>query len=333
MKIKDNDIIFLCILLVFGNITNNINEEIELKNLHNYKNNNIEKIKYTKITKFLYTSQFNSNNIYITLKIPLNNYTYYNSDDLTIHTHTFKFILNYLFYYINNDYLSSFYRNTYILFIIDNEQTIQIIKKMQIINLDSFYSNEINSILDSYIYFNTYELPWMKYLGHKQQIMLIVYLCLFSKYNNNCNIYYLNNTQINILKYLEYFIKSNSSLKNKHNDNRVPTIVKLIKNINIQYHALNFRYLSIIFCTQICDKYINHNIICKDSKTTNSLLLNNYYILFKSNVDKHKKKYKCLIGNNVNPISNSNSNNNKSKSFNSISLTLYNKPVINDVFL
>mgnify|MGYP000232898537 CR=1 FL=1 len=298
MKIKDNDIIFLCILLVFGNITNNI-KDYKIHPLCNYKNNNIDKQKYTKITKYLYTSLYDNKQIYITLKIPLCNYTYYNMNDLNIYKSTFIFILNYIFYYVNNDYINCFYMNDYILFIIDNNYTTEFIKKLQILNLYDFNSNinsntnTINSKIYTYTYFNTYDLPWMKYIGKKQQTILILYLCLFSRYNNNCNSVFFLNSQCTILKYLEMYISNNPSFKNSVN-----TKIKIIKNINKKYHALNFKYFNTIYNISDCDTYLNYKAICKNNVITNYLLLYNYYTLFKFNLDKHKKKYKCIINNN-----------------------------------
>jgi hypothetical protein len=304
MKIKDNDIIFLCILLVFGNITNNI-KDYKIHPLHNYKNNNIDKQKYTKITKYLYTSIYDNKQIYITLKIPLCNYTYYNMTDIMIYKSTFIFVLNYIFYYVNNDYINCFYINNYILFIIDNDYATELIKKLQILNLDNFNTNvnsnsnanTMNYKLGTYLYFNTYELTWMKYIGVKQQIIFILYLCLFSRYNNNCNIYYFLNSQCNILKYLEMYISTNSFFKNTDNY-KILTKIKIIKNINKKYHALNFKYLRTIYNMSVCDTYLNYKAICKNNVITNYLLLHYYYTLFKLNLDKHIKKYKCIINNN-----------------------------------
>jgi hypothetical protein len=302
MKIRDNDIIFLCILLVFGNITNSITD-YKIHPLHKYKSINIDKHKYTKITKFLYTSIYNTDYLYFILKVPLYNFTYYNNDDLTIHKSTFTFILNYIFYYIDNEYINCFYIDDYILFIIDNKYVNNIIKKLQIINLDKFYniiktkieiSNETNEIK---VFLNTYNLYWMKYIGTKQQMIFIIYLCIFSKYNNSSNIFYFHKTQDNVINYIEQYIKSNDYLKNE-NGCRIQYKIKIVRDINNSYHALNFKWFNIINNVNICNTYLNYKTICKNNIITNQLLLHNYYILFKANIDKHKKEYKCIINNN-----------------------------------
>jgi hypothetical protein len=162
----------------------------------------------------------------------------------------------------------------------------------------------------------------MKYIGFKQQMIFIIYLCIFSKYNNSSNIFYFYKTQDNIVKYIHQYIKSNDYLKNS-DDYRIPFKIKIIRDINNSYHALNFKWLNVINNINICDTYLNYKAICKDNIITNQLLLHNYYILFKTNIDKHKKKYRCIITNNKAF---------ECHTYNKIGMTKYEESIPNKVF-
>lgn len=310
MKIKDIDIIFICILIIFGKISNTL-DHLDILPLYNYKSLNIIKSKYTKITKYLYTSINYSNNLYIILKIPLFNFIYYTNNDLLVYKYTFYFLLNYLFYYIPNEYINFFFINNYIYVIIDNEYTKLLIKTFQIINLDNIDNNIDNNKI-------IYYLPWMKYISNTQQIIFIIYLCIFSKYNNNCDVIYLLKCHKNLFTYLDIYIKNNNLFQNSNN-----TKLKIIPNSNNKYNSINF----INFCEikSVIDirKYLDYKNICKNT-LCNILLINNYFTLFNNEYDTFKKQNRTIINNNKDM---------EDIKYDSIGIIEYNDQLTNDVFV
>ena len=147
MKIENCDIIYICILIIFGEITSNIFKYKSIFPLYNYKCNNIDKFKYTHITKYLQASIYDKSLLYTVIIIPISNYYIYKNNLLELHNKTFKFIIYFIFNYIDINYLNFFYLDNKILFIIDNKYTIRLINKLKFINLDK--NNNINTQSDN----------------------------------------------------------------------------------------------------------------------------------------------------------------------------------------
>jgi len=147
MKIENCDIIYICILIIFGEITSNIFKYKSIFPLYNYKCNNIDKFKYTHITKYLQASIYDKSLLYTVIIIPISNYYIYKNNLLELHNKTFKFIIYFIFNYIDINYLNFFYLDNKILFIIDNKYTIRLINKLKFINLDK--NNNINNQSDN----------------------------------------------------------------------------------------------------------------------------------------------------------------------------------------
>jgi hypothetical protein len=177
---------------------------------------------------------------------------------------------------------------------------------------------------------NYYDLPWMKYIGTKQQVHFIIYLCLFAKYNNNSTIYNILKSQHNLLLYIKRYITNNvffnynknydnknnatnnktnkttktNGINDTHDTNNIKTgKIRLIENCNEHYHCINFKLFTELNDITLCETYLNYKKILNNSDLYNTTnishnVLNEYITLFNLFLNKFVKKYKCIISNN-----------------------------------
>lgn len=276
MRIKEIDIIFVCILLLFGEITSNIQKYEYLFPLYNYKSMNINNIKYTKITKNFYTSIYDNELNYITLKIPVKRNLLYHNNELTMYENVCKFVIYFVFHYIECEYLNYFYvNNKYLMFIVDSIYSEKIIERLQIINNKGNNLELTNN--------KKYDLIWMKYLGNKKQEILVNYMCLLSILKDNTHNVYIKN-QMNIFKYMDYYFATN----NYFNDNYI--VKKYINNVLI----INYKFSKILNNSYVINHYLNYKRLSSMVSKYYNLIMN-VLQLFIYNLDRHKVKYFDII--------------------------------------
>jgi hypothetical protein len=273
MNITLKEIIFISIFLVFGKVVRNLKlhyRKVFPLPIYRYKYLNNTDI--NKITKHLYTSVYNSNNLYIVIEIPINKYLNYSNKDILLSKSVYSFIIVFMLNYIDNDYLNILvYNNSSILFIIDSIYSIDLLEKLAIINifiinniklLNTNNTNTTNNTNKSFLKLlykknsksinitdkhthpsialntktniNKYELLWLKHITKLNKYLLLLYLCFFSKYKNDCHILLLELQNIHICNIIYSFFKEITILSS----------ISDIKTINSKYHSIGFRHLS-----------------------------------------------------------------------------------------
>lgn len=296
MNITLKEIIFISIFLVFGKILKNLKLYYKkLFPLSVYKYKYLKNTDINKISNKLYTSIYNNEYTYIVIKIPFNRCFYYHNNDLLFSKNVFIFCIIFLIQYLDNEYISIFIYDDNILFILDHTYSNQLIDLLCITNLNnrlgdiSKKKNNYKSVYNKYKgtnktkklnqnikhnndieILNTYLLTWLKYSTNQQHTMLfIIYLCYFSKYNNNSNQIILNKYNIQLLYIIKDFFKSIENFKNKK--------LSDVKHINDNYCAINFKNISnILMYINNINKYLDKNTVIYNIKhyRNYSLLIN-----------------------------------------------------------